>query len=211
VKVRERAARVDEPSAPAEVERQLPDIYANFASQSMNWVAMLALATRCGWLCYRRLRSRSGNALAISLGAAVGVFLLLSKFLNSAASSTPTLTLDIPADFAHESVVLITDPSVTSAVVWSGGDWPFSVKQGHIAVPKSGIVRVKSLGIIDSHVVDAVLSDGRIGRAFTVAEIGSARAASFNFVEEDERKEPAMDVANSPKFSAYIRERERER
>jgi hypothetical protein len=121
------------------------------------------------------------------------------------------LTLDIPADFAHESVVLITDPSVSNAVVWSGGDWPFSVKQGHIAVPKSGIVRVKNLGIIDGHVVDAMLSDGRIGREFTVAEIDSGRAASFNFVEEDKRTEPAMAVANSPTFSAYIRGRESER
>lgn len=170
-----------------------------------------------GGLGYLVLRPRApmlGAVLGALLGASGGVLVTLATFFESTWSPPPTLRFEVPAGFRHEWVVLIVDPAATAEVAWTGVDAPFLSRHGRLAVPLSGVVRVRDLGAIDGGDVNASLSTGPTswGRAALNAPpaVGPSRLVAFNFVPYP-GTEPDLGALSPAELTALLHAREAER
>lgn len=188
------------------------------AAASLALVAVPAVVF--GSLGYVALRKRAGAAGAVGavlgalLGAGAGALAVTATFFESTWSPPIALRLDVPAGFRHEWVVLIADPAASADVAWGGVDAPFLSRQGRLAVPMSGVVRVRDLGVLDGGDVEATLSTGQKqwGRAGLNAPpgVGPGRLVAFSFAPYPGR-EPDLGALDPAALGALLREREAER
>jgi hypothetical protein len=172
-----------------------------WAIRVASWLLMAAPIAAGGWLGHRVLKNRWGLNAGMTLGAVVGLALVLRSFQEPLSQGNPTLQITVPSNFAHESVIVISDSSATQEVIWSGG-------HALLAVPKSGVVRLKTLGVLDGHEVDARL-DRKAYSAYGTLNLDGARLTFYNFAYD--RKEPALDLMPQAELAKYVREREAER
>jgi hypothetical protein len=166
-----------------------------------SWVAMAVPVVIGGWVGRRWLKGRLGLNVGMLVGSVLGVGLDLWFFHESISQPTPVLQIHAPSDFAHESVILIEDPRSNNEVAWSGG-------RGELAVPRSGVVRLKTLGLLYGHLIQAQLN-GQDYYHFGSMTVEGAPLATFNFAYY--AKEPALDLMSTEALAAYIRDRESER
>lgn len=133
------------------------------------------------------------------LATFAGLLLGLSACAESKKPIAPLLLqMTAPAGYTHASVILISDPNAAQELVWAGS-------LTHITVPKSGIVRLKSLGAIDSYGIEAQL-DGKDYWRVGSANLHGARVAMFRFWEDS--SEPAIDLLLESELERYLDERE---
>ncbi|MDQ3032708.1 MAG: hypothetical protein M3Y87_09845 [Myxococcota bacterium] len=168
-------------------------------------VAVPALAAGAlGWLVARRRAGWLGALVGALLGGVLGAIAVTATFFEDVWSPRPTVTVEVPAGFAHEWVYLVGDPSSSVEVEWSGVDVPFSARSGRIAAPRSGIVRVRTLEHLDGGNVGAQLSiDGTLGPESqgsgglnTPPGLGSGRVVTFGFASyPGTEPEPPTDPA----------------
>lgn len=137
------------------------------------------------------------------LATVAGLALMLCACVEPARTArpeAPLLQMVAPKGYAHASVVLIGDPSVTEELVWANG-------KASIAVPKSGVVRLKSLGLVDSEQIEAQL-DGRDYWRAGVVNLRGERVVMFRF--SDDHSEPAINLLLESELAKYLNERESE-
>lgn len=137
------------------------------------------------------------------LASFAGVVLVLcgcAESARSARTAAPLLQLTAPTGYAYASVILIADPSASEELVWADG-------KARISVPKSGVVRLKSLGLVDSEEIEAQL-DGKDYWRVGAANLHGARVAMFRFAED--QTEPAINLLLESELATYLTERERE-
>jgi hypothetical protein len=170
-----------------------------------------------GVLGYLALRGRVGAFGALLgglLGAGAGALAVTATFFESTWSPPQTLLLEVPAGFAHEWVVLIADPTASADVAWGGFDAPFTSRRARLAVPSSGVLRVRDLGPLDGADVEAFLSTGKRqgGRASLNAPpgVGPGRLAAFHFASYPGR-EPDLGSLAPAALAARLRALEAER
>jgi hypothetical protein len=119
---------------------------------------------------------------------------------RQAQPETPLLEVVVPAGYAHETVILVSDPSSRQELVWHDG-------KARLVVPKSGVVRLKTLGLIDGHLFEAQLN-GRNYWSFGVTNLNGHRIADFNFSEA--QKERPLDLMSEAELARFIHDRETE-
>lgn len=119
---------------------------------------------------------------------------------RSAKTSAPLLQMTAPTGYAHASVILIGDPRASEELVWADGN-------AQISVPSSGIVRLKSLGLINSEPIEAQLGGKDYWRV-GAANLGDTRVAMFRFSEG--KNEPAINLLLESELAKYLSERESE-
>jgi hypothetical protein len=132
-----------------------------------------------------------------SVGLGAG---LLALFACTDPSPSPQLTITAPTEFAHESVVLIEDPAASQELTWVHGE-------AQLAVPKSGVARLKSLGPAGRELINATLNGRRYWHS-SGGPLHGRPVLILNF--EDRSKEPAPDLQSEAKFKQFLRERETE-
>lgn len=170
-----------------------------------------------GVLGYVALRKRQGALGALAgalLGGAGGVLGVTATFFEDTWSPPPSLTIEAPPGFAHEWVVFIADPSAGTAITWTGVDAPFTSRRARIAVPASGVLRVRDLGRIDGGGVRARLATG-VEATGAVAKpappgIGPGRFVAYGFAPYPGR-EPDLGSLEPGALEALLRAREAER
>lgn len=132
-----------------------------------------------------------------------GMVLALSGCAESAKpprTALPLLQMAAPRAYTHASVILIGDPSSNEELVWIDG-------KARLAVPMSGVVRLKSLGLVDSEPIEAQL-DGKDYWRVGAANLHGERVAMFRFSED--QTEPAINLLLESELAQYLAERERE-
>ncbi|MEC7523615.1 MAG: hypothetical protein VYE22_27280 [Myxococcota bacterium] len=154
------------------------------------------------WRAGEGRRGRGGllGALGgLALGAAGGVLAIWLTFFQDGYDDLPTLVLDAPAD--REAVYVLEDPAVSTEIRWDGD-------VGRLAVPASGVVRVRSLGPLATSAAQVQTTDGRVavGSASTPgpAELGVAQTRCFDFVPFDPAREDPCGAADA-QLAARIR------
>lgn len=135
-----------------------------------------------------------------SLGAITLVLGACADPARTARLEAPLLQMAAPKGYTHTSVVLIGDPNASEELVWAN-------RKASIAVPKSGVVRLKSLGLVDGEHIEAQL-DGKDYWNVRVANLHGARMAMFRF--SDDQAEPALDHLLESEIAKYLNERENE-
>jgi hypothetical protein len=103
-----------------------------------------------------------------------------------------------PAGYIHKSVVLIGDPNANEELYWADG-------KARVSVPASGVVRLKSLGMIDTQQIEAQL-DGKDYWRVGVANLHGSRIAMFRFSAD--HSEPAINLLLESEIAEYLDERE---
>ena len=114
-------------------------------------VGSVAVAWLAGWGVARLLGAppktrRVAGLMTGALGLLVGLAMIASTFFVNSWSPPVLLDLRVPADFAHETVILLEDPTISDANQSTGGGLPFSQRRITLAVPASGVVRVADFG-----------------------------------------------------------------
>lgn len=170
-----------------------------------------------GWLALRGQYGWVGGLVGAALGVGVGAIAVTMTFFEDTWSPPRLLELEVPAGFAHEWVYVVGDPAVSTEVAWSGVSLPFTSPRGRVSVPRSGVVRVRSLAHLDGERVDAVLvrggGSGPRNVSFAALTLppaaGSGRVVAFGFAPWPGREpEPPSDP---DALAARIAELERER
>ena len=110
-----------------------------------------------GYLLARR-RRWIGALVGVAIGLSGGALAVLGTFYESTWSPPPTLTVDVPPGFAHEWVYVVSDPRVTTELAWTGHDLPFTSRHADIAVPRSGVVRLRSVESLENGAIEATLT-----------------------------------------------------
>jgi hypothetical protein len=134
------------------------------------------------------------------VGGVVLALCACAESARSARTAAPLLQMAAPRDYTHASVILIGDPTATEELEWTDG-------KARLAVPKSGVVRLKSLGLVDSGQIEAQL-DGKDYWRVGAANLHGARVAMFRFSEDE--KEPAINHLLESELAKYLSERESE-
>jgi len=134
----------------------------------------------------------------VASGAVALALCACAESARTARQEAPLLQMTAPKGYTHTSVVLIGDPSVSEELVWTDG-------KANITVPRSGVVRLKSLGLIDSEQIEARL-DGKDYWRVGVTNLHGARVAMFRFA--DDHAEPALNLLLESEIAKYLHERE---
>lgn len=169
------------------------------------WYAIALLsAALCGWLAHRFSKgSRPATIGGVVLGLAL-VFYNPLRDVNSRPRRLPMMHIDVPANFKHDTVILITDPNATTVI-----DWSEETGEGRIASPKSGVIRVKSLGKFAFHESSALLSNGRHDWGRFNSYIDGAPFMVYDFQQNGD-SQPAVDLMSDAEVVRYFRQRESE-
>ena len=87
------------------------------------------------------------------LGAALGVLGVVLTFYED--TFEPTMALQTPAGFAHDSVIILEDPTASTRL-----DWNTTRSEARLASPASGVVRLADLEDFSGRGFFAVLPSG---------------------------------------------------
>ena len=103
----------------------------------------LFAARQLGWHGARRKALIAGLAL---VGMAAGWLWANATFYESKLDPPPELTVRVAPGFAEPWAILLEDPVNGVPLVWRGGDRPFDAPKAEIALPKSGVLRIRDFG-----------------------------------------------------------------
>jgi hypothetical protein len=147
---------------------------------------------------------------AIGLGA--GAVAVLAIFRHDIWAPPAQVTFNSPPGFAQDWVILLEDREGSTQLVWKGVELPFFTKKAVIAVPPSGIVRMRDLSEVRGpRDIKVVWSDGSCnnGNAGGPApkSTGATRYVAFNRVEADCGAHPPF--LDDEALGTYIAARER--
>ncbi len=134
------------------------------------------------------------------LGAALGAFAIKLMFYRDQIPMA-TIHLAIPTGFVSGWILLVEDPAAKNTLAYDGPHGEMSVR-----VPKSGVVRVKSLGELPQSSVEAVLSDGRTAQVWFVQDCRTGTVLGFGV----EGKTPLakLDGMTMAELDAFLRDKE---
>ena len=190
---------------------------AIFAVMAVMIAGGFAVFFLIGRLIGRRLGLGPGKRLMAGLvlglaGIGVGVLAVIATFYEGTWAPPPAIRLDVPPGFAHRQVILLEDPTASRVLVWRGVEAPFRGKSAVIAVPASGIVRVRDIGMIAGRGDIAVTwSDGAWAGGLSAGPAPpSLGARSYvALLRSGASAVPAEDLPFDPEALArYIRQRE---
>jgi hypothetical protein len=177
---------------------------------------LLTPALLFGGVGYFVLRKRAGilgAAIGVALGLAIGALAVVATFMESTWNPPVELTIDVPPDLRHRSIVLLEDPSATAEIPWAGMEIPLSSPSAHLAVPPSGFLRVRSLEMLRTHDRVVRLSTGETawGMAFLNPPpgLGASQLMYFDFVPYPS-PEPDPSLMEPAALLAWIQAREAE-
>lgn len=129
----------------------------------------------------------------------VGMFALLCACSQQRSRPVaPLLEVVVPADFVHETVLLVADASSQNEIDWQNG-------KARLVVPKSGVVHLRSLGLIDGQLFEAQLH-GKNHWGFGVTNLRGNRVAELNFSEV--LKERSIGLMSEAELERLITDRE---
>lgn len=168
------------------------------------YVMIVACALLFGWLGHRTIKKFNVGAF---VGAIVGIVLAFQQPVQrwiEPPPEHPRLIIEVPTDFKHELVIFLTDPSVDTQIQW---DEPSN--EGRIKAPKSGIVRLHSLGRIDNQLTYARLSNGKTNWGLTNSDVHGARLVAYRF-NYDFKTEVDFGLLTEDEAAEFIRKREAE-
>ncbi len=111
-----------------------------------------------GYLLARRRRGWIGALVGVAIGVVGGALAVVGTFYESTWSPPPTLTVDVPPTFAHEWIYVVSDPGVATELAWTGHDLPFTSRHAEIAVPRSGVVHLRSVASLENGAIEATLT-----------------------------------------------------
>ena len=174
---------------------------------------LLAVAGR---LLTRRHAPPRRTLVTLSLalvGAGLGFLVALSTFHQSTLWPPPRLSLTTPAGFDAPVAILLDDPRGGRTLAWSGGTLPFTAPAAELAVPPSGIVRLRGFGPIAGRGhVEVTWPDGRPGRAAGGGNSGPPGTGANGYLIIEPPEPPPADAAlaadDGPAIAAYIAQRE---
>ena len=177
--------------------------------------AAFALA---GHLLTRRLAPRRRGLITLLMlltGAGIGWLLVIATFYQSTLWPPPRLSVATPAGFDAPVLILLEDPRAGQMLDWHGGTLPFTAPTAAIAVPASGVVRVRSFGPIEErlHVI-AIWPDGRQGLVAgggNTGPPGTGASAYLLIAPPDSPPDAGPLSYDGPAIAAYIERRERRR
>ena len=159
----------------------------------------------CGWLGHRVFKKGRTGAIA---GAVFGLLLVsqgpLRRAFEGAPPQRPELIVEVPADFTHETVIIIADPKVETEVSWNE-----KTNKGHIKAPRSGIIRLKDLGRLDNQLTYCRLSNGKTNTGLLNSNIHGARIVAYRFTYTL-GSEPDLGLLNDNELADLVRKREAE-
>ncbi len=169
----------------------------------MWYLIAIAAGALLGWLGYRLSK---GHKLAAVGGVLVGLvvaFYAAGREDYSRTVRLPLVHIEVPLPFHHDTVIFIVDPKASTEIVWSKDG------EGHVRAPKSGIIRVKSLGPLEHHDSLALLSDGRRnwGLFDSYLEDGT-NFLVYGFTEHG--MQPRIGLMSDAEVAEYLRKRETE-
>ena len=174
----------------------------------MPLLTLLVMTIGCsllfGWVGQRTLNNRKVGAIG---GAVLGVVLSFQtpvQRMIEGPPPRPELTIDVPADFKQEQIILITDPSVDTEIHWDE-----RTNEARIKTPKSGVIRLKSLGRLDNQITHAKLSSGKTNWGLTNTNVHGERVVAYGF-NYDFRTQPDLGLLSENELAELIRKREAE-
>ena len=181
-------------------------------------VGGMLLFALVGHLLTRKLpqpRRRLVTLLMALVGAGAGWLLVIWTFYGSTLWPPPRLGLTAAPGFDAPVVILLEDPRAAQTLEWQGGDLPFTTPAAGIAVPPSGIVRVRNFGPIGvGFNFEVIWLDGRRGFLVGSANFGppGTGATSYHILAPpDTRPEepaPGPQSTDAPAIAAYIAQRQ---
>jgi hypothetical protein len=148
---------------------------------------------------------------AIGLGG--GVLIVVANYREDIWAPSPEVTLNVPAGFTQDWVILLEDRSSSVQLVWQGVDIPFFGKRTLIDVPSSGIVRLRDLrGLRGPRGTRVLWSDGSYHGGYASGPAPKSTGATSNYSafhrgEPDAEREPPFN--DDAALGAYIAARER--
>jgi hypothetical protein len=161
-------------------------------------------------------RTRAVASLAAAAGLALGGLAVVATFFESTFEPPPRLELAVPAGYAHVWTVLLEDPRAPDALRWEGASLPFAQRRAALAVPPSGIVRVRDLGDARGRGdLDVRWSDGHVANGIGGGPAPEGTGATA-YVAVDRAEPgasgPGAELPSDPAaFAAWIAGRERAR
>jgi hypothetical protein len=182
---------------------------AIFGAMACMLVVPALIGAALGYLALRRRSPWLGVALGVVVGGLIGAVAVGFTFFEDTMRPPPQLSVDVPPGFQHEWVFFLADPTSRHAIEWEGR-WTPSAR---VAVPRSGVLRVRDLGRLDGDLVEVSLSDGRTDGARAAVNVpvglGGGRMVAFGFASWP-GTEPDVGLLDDDALVARIRALEAE-
>ena len=138
-----------------------------------------------GYVVSRKRRGWLGALAGVVIGLGAGALGVVATFMESTWDPPMELTLEVPPAFAHDQVLIVADPTASTEIDWRGLDVPLMARTASLAVPPSGVVRVRELGALDGGGVNAQLSSGETHWGMTAmnapSSLGGGRVVAYCF------------------------------
>ena len=147
-------------------------------------------------------------------GVGAGWLLVMAIFYEGSWTPPPRLHRAVAPGFDGPAVILLEDPGAATAVEWRGGGLPFTAATAEVVVPPSGIVRVRSFGLMEGRAdLDVIWSDRLqgFGAGGGPGPPGTGASAYMIFERPDLPWDGASQFSDPAAIAAYVRERERPR
>ena len=139
-------------------------------------VILVSCGLLLGWVGHRTLKKFNVGAF---VGAILGIVIAIQgpvRLWIAGPPESPRVTIDVPADFKHELLIFITDPRVDTEIQWDE-----SRNEARIKAPKSGVIRLQSLGRLDNQLTFARLSNGKTNWGLENMNVRGARLVAYDF------------------------------
>ncbi len=182
-------------------------------------VLLLAGGALIGWLVGRMAtrgttpgRRRAIIGATTLIGLVAGGLAVTATFYESTWAPPPQARVAVPAGFAHEWAFVLEDPKAPTTLIWAGSNRPFAGWRTDVAMPPSGVLRVRDLGVLKGRGdAQVVWSDGAVSTGMGGGP-GPDGTGALSYVAFDRGGAP--DAASEPPFSdpaafaAYLGQRE---
>jgi hypothetical protein len=172
-----------------------------------------------GYFALRNVGGNKGGALGAAAGLVIGLLVgglvVTYTFFESTWNPPLEITFEMPAGYPHETVIMLEDPAATADIPWTGLDAPLSTRSATIPIPRSGVLRVRSVTDLMTHDRAAHLSDGRVMMGMIMRPAPPGLSASqlvvFDFAAYGTAREPDMSMMTDEVLTRTILAREAER
>jgi hypothetical protein len=149
-----------------------------------------------------------------AIGMLAGTAWMMSTFMENDWNPPPELRVTVPPGYDAPFIVLIEDSVKGQALTLSGGSLPMTTPVAEIAMPSSGILRLKSFGeLAGNGNTQIVFSDGSTSSAMSSGPAPTAIGGSAFLVFEREPPNadpsaPSIDLPRPDELARYVLVRE---
>lgn len=161
-------------------------------------------------------------SVAVFLGAVVGAAWVTATFFESTWSPPPRLLLQLPAGFKYASVIFLEQPSALRELSWTGRELPLMGKSAVVVVPVSGVIRLRSLGVLAGGGFQADVTQNMRVTTMAIGPVANDADAKYyvyvGFEKFDAEQSSASGAVSGESlpvdpavFSAYVKAREKGR